>query len=227
MKILAIGAKNLVEELKHKLSDVEHEFTEMQGDALNVGTASGFDVIFDLDFETAPSRLEYYSGLTGKPVFVAVVKTTLAQAVAAYEGTVSCALAGINALPTFINRSLAEVSLWNEADAAEVKKTLMTLNWKHKLVKDRVGMVTPRIVFMIINEACYTVQEGTATMADIDTSMKLGTNYPFGPFEWADRIGITHVYETLQSLYEDTKDDRYKICPLLKTLYLKKGTFYI
>ena len=93
-------------------------------------------------------------------------------------------------------------------------------------VEDRVGMVKPRVIFMIINEACYTLQEGTASIEDIDTSMKLGTNYPYGPFEWCDKIGITAVFETLAALYEDTKDERYKICPLLKTKYLRNETFY-
>jgi 3-hydroxybutyryl-CoA dehydrogenase len=78
---------------------------------------------------------------------------------------------------------------------------------------------------MIINEACYTVQEGTATIADIDTAMKLGTNYPFGPFEWANKIGVKHVYETLLAVYTDTNDERYKICPLLKTKYLRNENF--
>jgi 3-hydroxybutyryl-CoA dehydrogenase len=73
---------------------------------------------------------------------------------------------------------------------------------------------------MIINEAYYTVQEETATRDDIDRAMKLGTNYPFGPFEWCQRIGINHVYEVLEAVYEDTRDERYKICPLLKKEYL-------
>jgi 3-hydroxybutyryl-CoA dehydrogenase len=74
---------------------------------------------------------------------------------------------------------------------------------------------------MIINEAFYTVQEGTATRQDIDLAMKLGTNYPYGPFEWCERIGIRHVYELLQAMYDDTRDERYKVCPLLKKEYLK------
>jgi 3-hydroxybutyryl-CoA dehydrogenase len=93
-------------------------------------------------------------------------------------------------------------------------------------VEDRVGLIKPRVIFMIINEACYTLQEGTASIEDIDLSMKLGTNYPFGPFEWCDKIGIGYVFETLFSLYDDTKDERYKICPLLKTKYLRNETFY-
>jgi 3-hydroxybutyryl-CoA dehydrogenase len=102
---------------------------------------------------------------------------------------------------------------------------MLQLNWNYKIVEDRVGMVTPRIIFMIINEACYTLQEGTASMQDIDISMKLGTNYPMGPFEWANKIGINHVYQTLENLYQDTHDERYKVCPLLKTKYLKGEDF--
>ena len=88
-------------------------------------------------------------------------------------------------------------------------------------VIDRVGMVTPRVIFMMINEAYYTLQEGTANKEDINIAMKLGTNYPYGPFEWAEKTGIRHVAETLEALYEDTHDERYRICPLLKTEYMQ------
>ncbi|MDX5437551.1 MAG: 3-hydroxyacyl-CoA dehydrogenase family protein, partial [Pontibacter sp.] len=84
---------------------------------------------------------------------------------------------------------------------------------------------TPRMICMIINEACYTLQEQTASIPDIDQGMKLGTNYPKGPFEWANQIGVQNVYRVLQAVYEDTKEERYKICPLLKTNYLKGETF--
>ena len=100
------------------------------------------------------------------------------------------------------------------------------LGVEYDTVEDRVGMVSPRILFMIINEACYTLQEGTAAVNDIDIAMKLGTNYPLGPFEWCDKIGINEVFETLVAIYEDTKDERYKICPLLKSKYLKNQPFY-
>jgi 3-hydroxybutyryl-CoA dehydrogenase len=86
-----------------------------------------------------------------------------------------------------------------------------------------VGLVTPRVLSMIINEAFYTCQEKTATAADIDLAMKLGTNYPFGPFEWAEKIGLRQVYQLLEAVYEDTRDERYKICPLLKKEYLRQG----
>ena len=90
------------------------------------------------------------------------------------------------------------------------------------VVDDKVGLVTPRVIAMIINEAYYTNEEGTAERDDIDLAMKLGTNYPIGPFEWCKRIGVANVYEILLAIYEDTNDERYKICPALKKEYLEE-----
>ncbi|MBA3648553.1 MAG: hypothetical protein H0W62_08385 [Chitinophagales bacterium] len=119
-----------------------------------------------------------------------------------------------------------EVSFLNPDDEKVLSLLAEKLKWSYLRVEDRVGMVTPRVIMMIINEACFTLQEGTASKEDIDKAMKLGTNYPFGPFEWCDRIGIKQVYETLEAIWNDTHDERYKICPLLKTRYFRKESFY-
>ena len=80
-------------------------------------------------------------------------------------------------------------------------------------------MITPRTVAMIINEAYFTVQDGTASREDIDMAMKTGVNYPYGPFEWCHKIGVRHVYELLNLLYEATHDERYKVPALLQREY--------
>ena len=69
---------------------------------------------------------------------------------------------------------------------------------------------------MIINEAYFAIEEDVASRTDIDLAMKLGTNYPFGPFEWSQRIGIKNVYQLLKAVFESTQDERYKICSLLE-----------
>jgi 3-hydroxybutyryl-CoA dehydrogenase len=224
MKILARGEKIRTEELKQKLSSVEHELTVIDDTDLISVNLSFYDLIIDLTFDEHPEQIKFYAGLS-IPVIVSAVKTQLARVAHTYGNAIKCTLIGINALPTFINRPLAEVSLLHHKDIAALDVLMGELKWEYKLVEDRVGMVTPRVVFMIINEACYTVQEGTASIKDIDTSMKLGTNYPYGPFEWADKIGVQHVYETLKAVYEDTKEERYKICPLLQTIFLKSESF--
>ncbi len=227
MKILAKGSENRLTELKAKLSGVSCDLTCIDDNHfLFDANVHDYDLIFDLKFDEKYEQLKYYARLKGVPVFVCAVKQSLAQTVHHYKDKVECHLFGINALPGFINRGLAEVSVWKNEDAPMLDNCMKELSWNYRLVADRVGMVTPRVVFMIINEACYTLQEGTASMRDIDISMKLGTNYPLGPFEWADQVGLRHVYETLEALWTDTHEERYKICPLLKTKYLRAERFY-
>jgi 3-hydroxybutyryl-CoA dehydrogenase len=216
MRIATVGPHNRVEELKQKVSST-HELIEVKNNQFE-----GYDLIFDLSFDEAPDRLSHYSSLTDIPVIVCAVNTTIEQAINASTTQVQCALYGINSLPTFINRGLAEMTSLKEDLKPQVEMIFEKMEWDIKWVESRVGLVTPRIICMIINEAYYTVQEGTATKEAIDVGMKLGTAYPKGPFEWADQIGIESVYNMLDSIYADTRDERYKICPLLKKEYLQQ-----
>ena len=134
---------------------------------------------------------------------------------------------GFCGLPTLLNRPLLEVSLYHEADREKLAETCAALGTDYRIVADRVGLVTPRVICQIINEACFTVQEGTATMQDVDLGMKLGTNYPRGPFAWANAIGVERVYAVLEALWHDTHDERYKVCPLLKRQALRGEPFAV
>ncbi len=75
--------------------------------------------------------------------------------------------------------------------------------------------VALRVLSCIVNEAFLTLSEGVATAGDIDRAMKLGANYPKGPFEWADEIGIQRILDTLDSL-RTTRGDTYLAAPLLR-----------
>ena len=81
-------------------------------------------------------------------------------------------------------------------------------------VKDEPGFVSARIVAMIINEAYFTWEAGTSTKEEIDIAMKLGTAYPYGPFEWAGLIGVKRVVELLERLSE--ADQLYELAESLK-----------
>lgn len=217
MKIAAKGQENQLAELKALLQ--EHSIVPLKGSDL--GT---YDIIFDLDFDDTPEQITHYINLEKTLVIVGSVKIQLEELYAEAGQRPSCTIIGMNTLPTFINRSLVECCATHENDKAIAAEKLTELGLEYRFVQSRVGFVTPRIVCMIINEAYYTVQEGTASREDIDLGMKLGTAYPKGPFEWTAEIGIDHVYETLDALYQDTRDERYKTCPLLKTEYLQSFT---
>jgi 3-hydroxybutyryl-CoA dehydrogenase len=75
--------------------------------------------------------------------------------------------------------------------------------------------VALRVISCIVNEAFLTLSEGVATAEDIDQAMKLGANYPKGPFEWAEEIGAERILETLDSL-RASHGDAYLAAPLLR-----------
>lgn len=77
---------------------------------------------------------------------------------------------------------------------------LNQLGKQPQAVPDVPGLVTPRVISLIINEAYFALGDGISTPEDIDTAMKLGTNYPFGPFEWAQAIGPAQVFHLLREL---------------------------
>jgi 3-hydroxybutyryl-CoA dehydrogenase len=85
-------------------------------------------------------------------------------------------------------------------------------------VGDGPGMVLARVLSMIINEAAAALDDGVASAEDIDTAMKLGVAYPLGPLEWADRLGLDVVYQTVRTLQQDYGDDRYRPAIRLRRL---------
>lgn len=220
MNILIIGEETNLEEAKTKFGE-SHKYMFEKDHREGERFVHTNDLVFDFILDEDPFQVEIYSDKTHGKVFINTAKISLAELSNLTNHHVKATLFGFNGLPTFLNRGVMEVSILKKEDESQLQEICKSLGTDFLLVDDRVGLVTPRIVCMIINEAYFTVLEGTATREDIDQAMKLGTNYPFGPFEWCTRIGVKHVYELLEAVYEDTHDERYKICSLLKKEYLK------
>lgn len=185
-----------------------------------------YDVIFDLSLDDNPTNLDHYAEFQNLTVIGSAVKLSVAEMVHDIGIDIECKILGMNALPTFIDRDRFELSLLEEGDKAFATELMKEFGRPFEIVDDRVGMVTPRIVCMIINEACFVLKEGTAGIPDVDRAMKLGTNYPHGPFEWADKIGIHNVFDVLEALHADMNEEKYKMAPLLRQRYLRDQSFY-
>ena len=130
-------------------------------------------------------------------------------------------LVGIAALPTFINKPLVEVAptIYSPQETiVTVAKFFKSIGKEVEIVQDRIGMVLPRILCQIINEAAFAVTEDLAFPQDIDTALKLGSNFPFGPIEWAEKISLKQVSAVLHAIYNDINEERYRIAPLLKQM---------
>jgi 3-hydroxybutyryl-CoA dehydrogenase len=220
MKILVIADEPRFDECRGKLG--EHQYTHLSSHTGAEEIANTHDVVFDFLIDENPQIFRRY-GERSMIVFLNTCKVSLAALASTLDTALQCSVFGFNGMPTLFNRELLEVSVLNSSDVDTLARVCGQLATKYTLVDDRVGMVTPRVICMIINEAYYTVQEGTASREDIDLAMKLGTNYPYGPFEWCERIGLRNVYELLEAVYADTKDERYKIPALMKKEYLKIG----
>ena len=219
MKILIIGEQINFLESRQKFGE-EHHYT-LAGEHRDAEKfLEGYDLVVDFIIDEEPHKFDIYTNKTGT-ILLNTAKVSLGELNFTTGDRLKAKIFGFNGLPTFLNRPILEVSLLKPEDAGDLKRLCENLKTEFLIVDDRVGLVTPRVVCMIINEAYYTAQEGTAAREDIDMAMKLGTNYPFGPFEWCQRIGIKHVYELLEAVFEDTKDERYKICPMLKKEYLR------
>jgi len=85
-------------------------------------------------------------------------------------------------------------------------------------VNDGPGFVSNRVLFAMINEAIFCLQDQTGTAESIDSVMKLGMNHPMGPLELADLIGLDVSLNILNVLYDGFNDSKYRPCTLLKKM---------
>lgn len=80
------------------------------------------------------------------------------------------------------------------------------------------GFVTTRAIVPLLNEAMYILLEGVATAKDIDTAMRLGYNFQYGPLEMADMMGLDEVLAWMETLWKTLGEPRYRACPILRKL---------
>ncbi len=133
---------------------------------------------------------------TSKPVFIHSVLETLPPA--------SLNLYRINAWPGFLQRDAWEIAGKKDENISEI---FSALGKKIIWVKDDPGFIAARVICMIINEAYFAIEDKISSREEIDTAMKLGTGYPYGPFEWAEKIGAERVGKLLQIMA--LSDKRY------------------
>lgn len=124
-------------------------------------------------------------------------------------------VAGYVTLPPLADRKLVEWTA-HEDTAVDPTPYLAALGLPLLRVGDAPGGVFPRLLAAVVNEAAFAVGEGVASPQDVDLGMRLGLNHPYGPFAWAERVGIRAVAGVLEGLRDYYGEERYRQAPRLR-----------
>jgi len=192
MKIIILCNENFSLYLKSLSTSIDWVITTHISEWNDVSDADGY---FNLN-ENAWS--ENYTHIK-KPIFIDAVSNTLK------ESNHPTNVIRMNGWNGFVQRNLWEVAGDLSQQHIDI---LIAINKNYAITPDEPGFIAPRILSMIINEAYFAKEQNVSTEAEIDTAMKLGTNYPKGPFEWKAEIGITNILSLLEKL--NTSDKRYQ-----------------
>ena len=196
MIIVVLAADNMWEALTANSVDLEWVKASDDFSFKNYKEADAFFILTD--------STDFNFSETAKPVFINSVTTTLKELNAADN------ILRINGWDSFIQRSVWEIAgKINDESKTIVEK----INKKIFLVVDEPGFISAKIIAMIINEAYFALGDEVSSKNEIDTAMRLGTNYPYGPFEWAEKIGVKNIYDLLKKL--SVTDKRYQPAPML------------
>src|SRR5450432_872578 len=210
MKIAAVGNEGSRRALASKKFNPGVEWAWVESIDL-LGRHPDAVLYADFDFTADEARIGQLSRLPG-PVLIHSVIHDL-SGIEAISGS-GRSFIRINGWPGLLEREPCELAVKDETAVTTVGSLFTSLGWPCRFVPDIPGMISGPILATIINEAWFTLQDGVSTKQEIDEAMRLGTHYPFGPFEWGRRIGLDAIVELLSVLAMG--NDRYIPAEALK-----------
>ncbi|RYY55485.1 MAG: hypothetical protein EOO09_10400 [Chitinophagaceae bacterium] len=166
---------------------------------------TGVDLLVDLHNQFSPERIRWIQQQAIPCVMVSYPTAS---------GELPGEFIRINGWPGFIGRTVIEGSATDMRVRSLAEQSAASLNRNMEWIKGTTIFTSQRIIAAMINEAFLLVSESVASEEDIDTAMKLGTNYPYGPFEWAYKIGYANLLIALE--YDIKEKGQRNVSILLK-----------
>ena len=108
------------------------------------------------------------------------------------------------------------VELHQDKAPKSVENFLITLGIQPIKVIDSPGLIVARTIAMLVNEACDAVNQGVCTEDAVNQAMRLGVNYPQGPFDWLEQWSAADVAFLLDSMDDFYRGERYRVSPMLR-----------
>ena len=165
------------------------------------------DVIVNFDFDSHNESIENYEKLECPLIFLSAVFVELpSNNKLLQRGNIF----GFNGMEGFVQLKSWEISNPYKNDYTLLRSFFEKIGKEVIWVKNKVGMVRPRILFQILKEADQTFINEIASKEDIDLAMQLGTNYPKGPFQWIAEISPDRISTFLQTMSKISNDSRYE-----------------
>ncbi len=192
--------------------------------SLNFDKIESTDLIVeavDEDFELKKGIFKSLDAVINKDTIFVSNTSTLSLTKLAESTTRADKVIGMHFLHPVPKVPLVEIikCLHTSNDTVEVIKSFAARIGKTPVeVYEYPGFVTTRAIVPLLNEAMYILLEGVATAKDIDTAMKLGYNFAYGPLEMADMMGLDEVLAWMETLWKTLGEPRYRACPILRKL---------
>jgi 3-hydroxybutyryl-CoA dehydrogenase len=116
----------------------------------------------------------------------------------------------------FVEIIRGELSSDETAEAAQ--NLARKLGKEFVVVKDFPGFVSNRVMMLTVNECAFVLQDGVASAAQVDKVFRLAFGHPMGPLAMADLIGLDTILKSVEVLYLEYNDSKYRPCPLLRKM---------
>ncbi|TAN29665.1 MAG: 3-hydroxybutyryl-CoA dehydrogenase [Actinomycetota bacterium] len=133
-----------------------------------------------------------------------------------------CGIHFFNPAPVMKLVEIVKTLVVSEDTIQAANSFALSCNKEPVIVKDQAGFIVNCLLFPYLNNAVKLLEQGVASMEDIDTAMKGGCGFPMGPFALLDLVGLDTAVSILNSLYDEFKDPNFSPAPLLKRMVTAK-----